>query len=232
MPIVKDTKEKDDEIKVEDEGHLAHDHDAQQSFDYLIKCHDGHIYRVERKTWNDFVQSWKKGRLERQLENVSLLIVEKDEDWEEAFIVPEEITEFSEDQRTLHQNARKHLASISANMWVIETSGEEETLSIMRYIEERGGDMNVRQNNVSYRAKNARTAMLADLPHINVDRELEDGETVGDRLEGMINWDKVVEGLNLNDWVNIEYLGLISVRKIADELLDQEEQDNEDEVLR
>lgn len=227
--ILGDEREQSDAILENVDGveHLAFREDGLESYDYLINCNDDTEYKVERKTFEDFVQSWQEGKLSRQLEGVDLLIVEQDSLWTDAFL----LKALNEEKMNLCANARKHLTSIAANMWVIETLGPEDTVRQMRYIEKRGGDMAVRANNVTYRAQDARRSMLEGLPHINVERELDDGTTVGDELEELVDWDTVVDGMNLNDWLDVDYIGIVSVRDIGNALLQNEEDVEEQRLL-
>lgn len=211
--LIIDSREKSEVLKkgADEVRLLAYDKDdkVNLSFDALIERPDGTQIRVERKRFADFEASWVRGGMERQLEAVDLLIVEYD-----ASAVQMESPAASdrtfEAYWAVHNNARRHLALLCLSMPVIVTNDELETLSVLRFLEQRP-DLVVRANKVKGAKETTRRAILRALPGVNPDRSfVETGAndnvplhkpmTVGDSIERIVDWKMLEESLNLGAW--------------------------------
>ncbi len=167
------------------------------SYDLRVECADGSAYRLERKTFGDFVWSWRKGTLERQLSYVDGLVLEM-----EGF----------DAEHPLHRAALKHLSTISAHLWLVVSAGPAGTVELLRYFEKRGCALDVRPGAVAHRARTPREALLATLPRINPLR-------IGAALEALIDWEALVDALHLERWTELPAIGKGTVARVRAALL-------------
>lgn len=220
MTIIIDKKEKADPIleAADDKRHLSYDAgDGDYSYDIHLECETGQTFRIERKGWFDYLESWIDETVDRQVAHVDAFIVEIDFEQLQDYMLSE--TDIDFDQKVqLFRNATKHLARLAMNMPVIITDSAEETVDILEYFEESGVDMDVRENFVTYEELSDRHLMLSTLSGINPTRLLEEGGTVGDALEERVDWDQIVEGLNLESWEEIAYIGPGTTENIREAL--------------
>lgn len=179
--------------------------DGQTYFYDILVVAEGRELRFERKRFpSDFVGSWQAGYLERQLTGVDGLIVEydplnpdipsqrrgeSDESWEAR------LASWAE----WKTKAWMHLAPISAAMWVIFTDGPIATMSVMRAIE-RNPQLHVRTNLMRVPKLSPRQRLLASLRGVNPARPLDDGRTLGEAAEQLIDWPALVRTLKLDEW--------------------------------
>lgn len=186
-------------------------------------------YTFCRKPWPEFVSSWVDNTLEYDLEPVDALIVEYNpvtiaED------VPKRMSDEPEntyrlrcmDYFRMQRAALKHLATISANMWVITSGGPDETIDILRSIEG-NPNIEVQPHPISGVRLDVASRLLRALPRINPDRELPDGKTLRDLIWPLVDKEKLVEALNLKEWVHIDFqgqrgIGIADLGAIADSL--------------
>jgi ERCC4-type nuclease len=167
------------------------------SYDLRVECADGTAFKLERKTFGDFVWSWRKGTLERQLSYVDGLVLEMDG---------------MDAESELHRAALKHLSTISANLWVIVSAGPANTVELLRYFEKRGCALQVRSGAVSHRARTTREALLSTLPRINPLR-------IGEALEALIDWEALVAALHLERWTELPAIGKGTIERVRAALL-------------
>lgn len=167
-------------------------------YDFRVESPDGARHRIERKAYSDFLDSWRDGSLENQLAPVDGLLVELSAAHDLAL-----------DDDIESVNGKKHLASISANMWVIVSSGLDETVDLLRYIEQRGNDLSVRRNRIQIRQPSLRRLFIGAVQNVNPDRELDDPvfPTVGDAIEEAVDWDGVADAMHFEEWKEIPYIG-------------------------
>lgn len=152
----------------------------------------------------DFIGSWRAGYLERQLSYVDGLIIEFDPYSPD---VPEQQPREHDDTymerlkswAAWKERALKHLAMISASMWVIWSDSPTMTMSLCRYIES-NPSLQVRTNLLKVPPLPVRQRLIAGLPRVNPARRLDDGRTWGQAAEEMIDWEGVCKALRLDDW--------------------------------
>lgn len=226
MAVIIDKREKNqwllaqaDEIALLDDIEQGVDEGVSYSYDICVICTETmkgyaikpRIYKFERKRWPDFVASWDEGKLERQLSHVDGLIVEFD---------PLEIMEMTPEQRDNEsdpdyvarravflkhqQSAFKHLARLSANMWVIHSLGPEATMAILRWLEKEGHDLSVKPNKVKTLVSHPLYRVLDAVGHINMHRPLEDGRLIGEAIAPLVDVEGLIKSLRMDKWVDLD----------------------------
>jgi hypothetical protein len=199
MTVVIDCREHDDVLRAGTDRvePLVVDGTAY-SYDLRVECADGTVLRLERKTFGDFVWSWRKGTLERQLSYVDGLVLELDG---------------LDPDSGLHRAALKHLSTISANLWLVVSPNPAGTLELLRYFERRGCALDVRsQRAIPHRGLTPRQALLATLPRINPTR-------LGAALESLVDWEALVAALHLERWLDLPAIGKGTIDRIKAALL-------------
>lgn len=199
------------------------DSGAKYSYDIHVICdtnpdHAIKEYRFERKEWFDFVASWQAGKLERQLEAVDGLVIELDV---LGFMMATPKKEADEGPQTYgarlskwqrnQEAAMKHLAALSANMWVLPIiGGPETTMHIMRYIE-RHPDTPVKTNRVKGASEHPLIGMLRAVPGINPEYQCPDGRSKGQVILDTLDaeepgWrDDVLQAWRVSKWPEMDF---------------------------
>ena len=238
MTLLADSREKDktllrncDEVTLL-EYRTPEQPDKVWSYDYHLICNaegarkkspgEHWEYRFERKSWTDYVQTWKAkdGRLERQLEAVDGLIVEYDpvsvylemEALRRPGMTDVELDAAKAMFRKDSLNALKHLAQVSSKMWVITSGGPDETVHILRYLERNPPGAHkanrVRAPRMDFSAQVLRALGL------NPDRALPDGRRLGDVLWASVDQELLAKALGIHGWGDV--LTITQVGKALD----------------
>jgi len=216
MTLYRDSREKVAEINeaCDDKKLLEYEGPMGEKFSYDFEIHTvtGAVLKVERKSWLDFVQSWKDNKMERQVGAVDLLIVE--------------FTKFNErDSIEVQVNALKHLTLMSLLMPVVITTGFKDTVMRMRYIEKREDGFVLRQNKIRTQERSLRVALLEVLPGINPYRKV-NGVPLSDWIIQFVDWEGVANALKAEEWTDrIDWgtskkLSPLVAAKIRKELVD------------
>lgn len=211
--IKRDSHEENENfVAIADEQEKLEVGPGDHSYDFEITTiPDGEeTFAIERKEWSDFKESWKKDRLQKQCSHVDILIVE--------FGPMDAMEADPEDQ--FYQACRKRLHHLQEEMPVITTTGPKETARYLQRLEQRGSKT-LRANQVVRDYGKLRHTMLGTFPGVNPDRALEEGK-LGDKIEEKVDWDLLVEALNLREWMDIPYLGIRTITKIRDRLGEEE----------
>jgi ERCC4-type nuclease len=206
MAVIVDCREHDETLRAgADRVEPLRVDGTAYSYDLRVECDDGTAFRLERKTFGDFVWSWRKGTLERQLSYVDGLVLEMDG------LDPES---------DLHRAALKHLSTISANLWVVVSASPAGTIELLRYFERRGCALTVRQGAVSHRARTTREALLSTLPRINPAR-------LGAALEALVDWEALVDALHLERWTELPAIGKGTIERVRAALAQSSERSDD-----
>lgn len=240
MTLLADSREKDKTLlRNSDEVTLLEYRTPAQpdkvwSYDYHLICNgDGAAmrpdkpgefweYRLERKTWPDYVQTWKAkdGRLERQLEAVDGFIIEFDpvsiylemEALRRPGMSDEELNKAKQQFAIDSRSAMKHLAQISAKMWVITSGGPDDTVHILRYLERNPPDQ-VKVNRIKAPDSTFQANVVRALG-FNPERKMPDGRTLLESVWRHVDVDALPKALGLAAWG--DYLGVSQMGKALD----------------
>lgn len=204
MSVIVGSDEQNKIFRRELDGREALEHeDGVHQYDFEVSCKNGDVVKLERKTLDDLRGSFDEGKLEHQCSQVDIIIVE---------IGPITWTD-------LPERVRKRLWHIEECMPTVTTTGPNDTVEYLRRLEQRGMT-DVRRNRVVSTKLPTRHALLSTLYRINPEYEEEGGGSRGEVLEGIVDWEVVTAGLNLEKVAELDGLGPVTVEKIRASLVD------------
>lgn len=194
--------------------------DDGDRYDAKVVADDESVWTFERKEYGDFIASWRDGSLEEQASRVDGLIIE---DWPDSNEVPE----FG--SADLFQNGRKHAWKLMAQAWVVPTDGPYDTATFLRYVEKKGREIEMTSNRIEHHGVTVRERILNALPRINTRRALSEDETVGDRLDELVDWEALYSALGVEmeegveDWRDVRGIGQGTADLIFQAIVEGEE---------
>jgi hypothetical protein len=160
------------------------------SYDVEVTTQTGQVLRGERKSAaTDLASSFASGGFERQCSIVDFLIVEVSLDDVLGARSP-----------ALLDNALDHLDILSFHLPVLRSDGPADTARRLRRLEGREGGITIRQNKLATTSPDTRWRILEALPQVNPYRPLHGGRTLGQELEGIVDWAAIARALHLDEW--------------------------------
>lgn len=161
--------------------------------DFEVQAASGRRYTWERKVWNDFVNSWKEGKLDRQVAAANGLILEYDPMEADLEIAGDPARQLH------HNNARLHLFRLAASAWVVQTRGPQETMHFLRWLE-RQDSLDVRPNKVRGRGEDIIYRFLDQLPRVNPHAITAADEPLGAILAPTVDREALHAALHVEAW--------------------------------
>ena len=181
--------------------------ELNEDYSYDVRLERVPPIRVERKDFDDFVDSMTLGKLERQLSYVDLLVLEYS---------PMRHTPPTDERAKAYEGAKKKLAKLSVkNIGVAVSGGPEDTGRILKYLENEP-NLQIVKNIIQVSEGSPKERILKSLPGIGDDKV----ENILNNDDLDIDWGAVVEALQVDEWSAVDGIAEGTIQNVQEALED------------